>query len=455
MDRRTRGGLPRWLRDLGYYGRIFGRGRRAGGEGGPAGVPQRDAFLVLFAAACAAFAFMLDAPRAIWEGSLRILFSPANLLTDYVALGGAGAAWLNVAVMSLSSVLLIRRTRAPVSGPVVAAFFTVAGFSLFGKNLFNSVPIVLGVFLYAKAARQPMERLILHCLLGTTLGPLVSEFAFGIGLPYFIGVPAGVLAGAAAGFALAPLSVHFMRFHHGFSLYNIGFTAGIVAMLFAAALRAFGVDLRTVAILSAGNNAVFAPALMALCAAMLGLGLWLARGRMAQYLKLMKLPGTLPTDFVAACGAGVTLVNMGLMGLLSVGYVLLMRGELSGPVMGGVLTVVGFSAMGKHPRNSIPVVAGVFLAGLATGQTGTPLALLAALFGTTLAPLSGTYGVAAGVAAGAVHMFLVAGVGFLHAGMNLYNNGFSGGFVAAALYPLLEALRGMAAARRQGGEAAP
>ncbi|MDD3917406.1 MAG: DUF1576 domain-containing protein [Synergistaceae bacterium] len=33
-------------------------------------------------------------------------------------------------------------------------------------------------------------------------------------------------------------------------------------------------------------------------------------------------------------------------------------------------------------------------------------------------------------------------VGVLHAGFNLYNNGFAGGLVAAILVPLIETFRG-------------
>ena len=49
---------------------------------------------------------------------------------------------------------------------------------------------------------------------------------------------------------------------------------------------------------------------------------------------------------------------------------------------------------------------------------------MAALFGTTLAPTAGQYGVVAGILAGFLHMSLVTNIGFLHAGMNLYNNRF-------------------------------
>lgn len=38
-------------------------------------------------------------------------------------------------------------------------------------------------------------------------------------------------------------------------------------------------------------------------------------------------------------------------------------------------------------------------------------------------------------------MSIVSSVGLLHGGLNLYNNGFSGGFVAATLVPIFESIR--------------
>ncbi|HNZ54374.1 MAG TPA: DUF1576 domain-containing protein, partial [bacterium] len=51
------------------------------------------------------------------------------------------------------------------------------------------------------------------------------------------------------------------------------------------------------------------------------------------------------------------------------------------------------------------------------------------------------YGPLAGIAAGFFHLSIVMNVIALHGGINLYNNGFSGGFVAAFLVPLIDALR--------------
>lgn len=39
---------------------------------------------------------------------------------------------------------------------------------------------------------------------------------------------------------------------------------------------------------------------------------------------------------------------MGLLGLVSTFYVLIIDGSLNGPVIGGIFTVVAFGAFGKH-----------------------------------------------------------------------------------------------------------
>jgi hypothetical protein len=46
-----------------------------------------------------------------------------------------------------------------------------------------------------------------------------------------------------------------------------------------------------------------------------------------------------------------------------------------------------------------------------------------------------------------LHLTLVVNVGFLHGGVNLYNNGFAGGLIAALMIPILEAIHVHRAAR--------
>jgi hypothetical protein len=125
---------------------------------------------------------------------------------------------------------------------------------------------------------------------------------------------------------------------------------------------------------------------------------------------------------------------MGLSGLITMGYVFAVGGDLNGPVIGAILSVVGFAAFGKHPANFIPVIIGVFLGSLAKPWgAADPSILLAALFGTNLAPIAGHFGWHWGVVAGFVHSSAALSVGVVHGGLNLYNNGFAAGIVAVDL----------------------
>lgn len=236
------------------------------------------------------------------------------------------------------------------------------------------------------------------------------------------------------------LAKHFAGFHKGYSLYNIGFTAGIIGTFFIAVFRCFGIEVDTVYRVSSGHNKPMAIYLYALFAAMLALGLalWL---RGPRNLRALFKDSGHRSDFIKKYGDGPVFINMALLGFLTVTYILLVGGQLNGPTIGGVFTVVGFGAWGKHPKNVLPLLAGIFLAAhFSVHDTSSTAALLAALFGTTLAPLCGYFGPLAGLIAGGLHIALTTNTTFLHAGMNLYNNGFSGGFVAALLVPILEKL---------------
>ena len=137
-----------------------------------------------------------------------------------------------------------------------------------------------------------------------------------------------------------------------------------------------------------------------------------------------------------------TLANMGLTGAIGVAYILAVGGELNGPVIGAIFTIVGFAAFGKHPRNIVPIMVGVFLGSLAKPWSADdPSILLAALFGTTLAPIAGRFGWHWGVVAGFIHSSAAQTVGPLHAGLNLYNNGFAAGIVASVLVPVIIAIQ--------------
>ncbi|WP_245993320.1 DUF1576 domain-containing protein [Xylanimonas allomyrinae] len=384
--------------------------------------------------------FVVDTPAELMRGTLAILSSPSGLLTDYMAIASVGATFFNAGLLTLLSVVLVRLERTEFSGPVIAGLFTVFGFALFGKNLFNSIPITLGVFLYAKLERKRFSDYQVESLFGTALAPAVSFMAFGKGLPLWQGILLGYALGIFIGLVIPPMARHFAKFHHGLSLYNVGFTAGIVGMVIVAVMNLLEYDVVEVYNVSSGYTFELSVLTFTFCLALLVCG-FLLNGRSVRGMAgFLRRTGQAPSDFVALEGIGRTVMNMGLMGVLATAYVLIVGGDLNGPVLGGIFTVIGFGAYGKHPRNCLPILVGVALATAFTNtDIGSTHVLLAALFGTTLAPVSGVFGSAYGVVAGFLHMALVANVGLLHGGLNLYNNGFSAGFVAFVLFPVFNA----------------
>lgn len=375
----------------------------------------------------------------IAAGIRNIIMNRSNLLTDYIALGGIGAAFVNSGLTALLAVAVIVASKATITGPVMAAVFSVVGYSFFGKNLYNSIPIYLGVLLYCKVSGTPYKNCLTSALFGTCLGPAVSQVSFGIGLSPAIGIPAGYATGLVIGFLMQPIASRVVKLHNGLSLYNIGFAAGVIGLAVASVLRLFGCDLSHENLLSSGYKSVTLTFLLLILTLTFVLGFWIHGKTMKNYGLLLKNSGQAVADFIDLYGYGLTLMNMAFVGYILTFYALLVGAEINGPVMGCTLMATGFGAFGKHPRNIIPVLTGIYLASVVgvyeTHATGV---VVAAVFGTALAPIAGKYGAVAGVLAGAFHLSIVMNTGYLHAGMNLYNNGFSAGFVGGILDPILE-----------------
>lgn len=277
-------------------------------------------------------------------------------------------------------------------------------------------------------------------LFGSALSPVVSYITFGMRFPLLIGILLGNLAGIAIGLLLPPLAAQTLVFHRGFTLYNIGFTSGLIAMTFTAVLRLFSY-------LIVENTLVFNEyhfpliwIIFGFFSLTVGIGFYYNSFRLSGIREIFDSSGKLTTDFIANYGIGATLINMGLVGLMLSSYVLLVGGQLNGPVIGAILSAVGFSAFGCHLKNSFPILVGIFIASLfGTFHEITSTGMLvAAVFGTGLAPISGFYGSFYGVIAGVLHIALVHNVSTLHGGLNLYNSGFSTGFVAGILVPILD-----------------
>jgi hypothetical protein len=398
--------------------------------------------IVSYALAFIVFGFLMSSPGEILNGLLQIITTRDALITDYMGVGGIGAAFVNAGLLTCLACALYGITQASLSGASIASLFLLLGFGLFGKNLLNVWPIVAGVWLYAKFRNESFAAHINIAFFGCALAPIFSEILYSTAISRSVSIPLALFTALLLGFILSPVATQLFKAHAGFNLYNIGFTAGIIGTLVVALYKSYGFVPEPVMIWTSENQGILTGFLAVFFLSMLVVGISLDRRWLRQLSTLVKLSGQAPTDFVAIVGLGATMVNMGLCGLLGLTYLLVIGADLNGPTIGGILTIVGFAAFGKHPLNIVPIMAGVFLGSLAKPwNINDPAIVLATLFGTTLAPIAGQFGWLWGIVAGFLHSSAALTVGFNHAGLNLYNNGFAAGIVAAVMVPVIIAVK--------------
>lgn len=375
-------------------------------------------------------AFTIEPLDQMLQGFVNILLSKSILVSDYLLIGGLAATLLNVSLTVMFNLLIVKWLKLKMTGPIFACILTIAGFAFFGKNLFNAIPMYIGIMLYAKISKTPLKNYILVLLLSSGISPIVSYLMFGIGLNLFISIPLAMAVGMIVGFILPVFNSHAIKFHQGYNLYNTGFSMGVLSMVLTAILSAFVVIERSAQVEN-GYHEVLLYATLIVSLLMIVFSFILDPKVYLKYALILKKSGRLITDFVDVAGKPATLLNIGLMGLFSVALVLGLGIKINGPVMGAILTILGFAAFGKHPLNSLPVVLGAILAVWLTPLELTLGPILAIFFVTGLAPLAGRFGFIAGVLAGFVHLLITPLALAFQGGFDLYNNGFAAGFVGA------------------------
>lgn len=396
-------------------------------------------FLVMTILLFVGIAFSLASPIEILRGIKQIVISRDALITDYFRLANYGSAFFNSALMMILIVVIIYRLQIPITGLTLAVFFINAGFALFGKNIINGLPILTGTYLYAKIQGVSVKRYIYTGLFGTCLAPLVTEMVYLLPFSIVINIALAILTGLLIGFILPSLAVHTASMHMGYSLFNVGFAAGIVGFIIVSVLKAFGLESESIFIWEEGRPFWLIMLLYIYFLSTFIYGVWINKGNIKTAFKILKHPGRAVADFILMDGVGNTLINMSIVGTFCLTYILLIGGDLSGPVVGGILTVFGFSAFGVHIKNYIPCILGVYIAAyIKTFNPILPSIQLAALFSAGLSPIAGQFGVVAGIFAGILHTSIVTSTTEMYLGLNLYNNGFAAGFVAIIMIPVLE-----------------
>ena len=377
------------------------------------------------------------------NGLINIIWSPDVLVTDYIYVGGVGAALINAASVGTFSVFMMKFFKCEHKGLNIMAIWLAVGFAFFGKNVFNITPIVFGSYLYSLYYRKPFSNFAASSLLATSLSPVVSQMPFiGIESP-ILGVTLAMIVGIILGFIMMPISAFTVRAHAGYNLYNSGFAAGILSIIILSLFTHSGVHIQPVALWGTGYNRELFLFLLIINMFLILAGAILSDFHILKSISIRdyKDSSTIIDDRYVKKGERAYL-NMGFMGMMSTLFILALGGELSGPLIGGIFTIIGFSCLGKTLFNIGPPMLGCYLVMLMSGwDMDTSGYLLTVLFSATLAPISSSFGAHWGIIAGIIHMNLAVTLTAVHGGLNLYNNGMAGGFVAMLLVPVILSLK--------------
>jgi len=404
----------------------------------------RDPYIVLYVIFIyfIIFALIVNTPYEIFRGLIVISTAYDILITDYIAIGGVGATLVNAAIVNLIFLTYMSRIQRKPSGSLIMAFWLLAGFAFFGKNLINVWPILFGGYLYAKFRKEPFDRYAVVTVLGTALGPTVTQMAM---LDHIPVIPRFIFAGAFGvmiGFVIPPISQNIMNVHQGFNLYNIGFTAGILAILTRILVMTIGGgEVLPVFIWSTEYKLTLSIFMVILFTFMVAVGVLCGENHKENLMGLFKRTGQAASDYYADYGE-VAYINMGILGFFSLALMLIIGSDINGPVMGSIFTVIGFGSFGKHIRNCWPVMLGCLLAGgfIHINSGSNPSSSIAVLLVTCLAPIAGRYGWKWGIFAGILHLHIAMNVVNFSGGFNLYNNGLAAGFVVMLLLPVIRVL---------------
>ena len=425
--------------------------------------------LLGFSAAFVLASLLAGDPKDLIPGLIRISTQPSQFTRDYFKLGGLGGAFLNTGLIGFVCCGLLYFSKAECTGLTVAAYWLNTGFGTWGMTLPTMWPFFLGTWLYARIKKVPFKTVANQAMFATALAPFAGELL--LRYPHLevrgftpAGFSGAVLLGIAVGLVMPALCAHAPAMHKGYDLYSAGPAAGMLAFaIYCILYRSPGIEVPANTDLGDGER-LFVNVFFGILFVLLLAAAWLKdRQCFRNYRKLLKSSGH-QTDFITEFGMPAAMVNMGLYGLfillyynavrgftLSDGALVFTQAKWTGATMGSVMCMYAFCCRGAHPRNVFPIMIGYVLASFlpfaafALGVTDTQnwtlttQAILVGLcFASGLAPVSGTWGLPAGVAAGALHAVLVMSVPLLHGGFCLYNGGFTAGITAFILVPVLE-----------------
>ena len=411
-----------------------------------------------FLTACFLIAAVIMPDRStMFTGLWKILSQPSKVSTNYFAVGGYAATFLNMGLVALISLLLFVVCKGTPNNVSTLAFILTLGFGSWGNNILNIWPTILGVVIYALVKKEKLGGLVNAMLFSTGIAPIITELLVrypGIEVIGFnwLGFGLAILIGIIIGFFLPAGLAHSPAVHKGFDLYSAALPIGMTAFFLNATLyKTLGVALpaapaaETLQVASQMTVNIFCCVVFGLCI----LFAFLLGCKPKDYWRLLSDPA-LVNNFSSTYGNATFLMNLGVYGLFILGYYNLIGATFNGVTFGVIFCMLACCNSGSHPGNVWPIMLGYvvastvfgWLAPLVGGNFTLPVNAQAIVVGLCyangLSPIADKYGWRYGFIAAIMHYLLVTSVPNLHGGFCLYNGGFTAALICIILVPELE-----------------
>ncbi len=426
-------------------------------------------FFAFFSLCFVVAAFIMPDRANAFTGLWKIMTGTCKISTNYFALGGFAATFLNMGIVGLFCTALTCLPGCKPNNVTTLAVLLTVGFGSWGMNLVNMLPTVLGVCLYALVKKEKLGAMANAMMYSTGIAPLISDLLFRYpGTEYlgfnWLGLALGLAVGLFIGFFLPAGLAHSPICHKGYDHYSAALPVGLTAFFLRAVLynvmlgtTPAKLELSTMAAPTA--EFFYACNIFSIVLFVLFIAAALLMGCTPKdYWKLMKDPGH-GVSFTAKYGNGAFLMNAGLFGLMIVGYynfaawidpVTDPAGIWTGMTFGIVFCMLSTCNSGSHPGNVWPIMAGYvltsflfgwinsLLGGSFTLTIGSQSILIGLCYANGLSPVAGKYGFGWGILIGGLHYLLVSAVPDMHGGFLLYNGGFTAALICVLFVPQLE-----------------
>ena len=393
----------------------------------------------------------------MFTGLWQILSQPSKVSTNYFAVGGYAATFLNMGLVALISLGLFVVCKGTPNNVSTLAFILTLGFGSWGINILNIWPTILGVVIYGMIKKEKMGSLVNAMLFSTGIAPLITDLLIryphaevvGFNLP---GLLVALLVGFIIGFFLPAGLAHSPKVHKGFDLYSAALPIGMTAFFLQATLfKTMGVALPAAP--SADTLQVASPLIVNIfCCTVFGLCIvfaFLLGCKPKDYWTLLSDPATV-NNFSSTYGNATFLMNVGVYGLFILGYYNLVGATFNGVTFGIIFCMLACCNSGSHPGNVWPIMLGYVVSsfvfgwlsqlagGTFTGAVNAQAICVGLCYANGLSPIADKYGWRYGFIASVMHYLLVTSVPTLHGGYCLYNGGFTAALICLILVPELE-----------------